>query len=225
MTLLAPLTPELLAAFVPGLGDVNFMPLMARSRVSHVPPPLNLFDFRVDGLYPVMAPHWESPKTEERLYLWVDTRLSSVMGIVFGQKMEWGEAVLDGLFGFAALFFIVEMASLIAGVQLSRSITGAVHELYQGTQRVREGDFGYRVPVKGNDQLAELTSSFNTMTENLGRLIVVAKEKERLESELEIAREVQFNLFPKERARRKDAGAARVSASRRAWSPATTTTS
>ena len=35
------------------------------------------------------------------------------------------------------------------------------------------------------------------MTENLSRLIVVAKEKERLESELEIAREVQSNLFPK----------------------------
>jgi sigma-B regulation protein RsbU (phosphoserine phosphatase) len=52
--------------------------------------------------------------------------------------------------------------------------------------------------VQGNDQLAELGASFNTMTENLGRLIVVAKEKERLESELEIAREVQNQLFPKD---------------------------
>jgi sigma-B regulation protein RsbU (phosphoserine phosphatase) len=197
VTLVAPLTSEVLAGFVPGLGDVNFRPLMGGGRKSHVPPPVNAFDFRVAGLYPVMAPHWESPKKEERLYLWVDTRLSSVMGIVFGQKLEWGEAVLDGLIGFAALFFIVELASLVAGVQLSRSITGAVHELYEGTQHVKEGDFAYRVPVKGSDQLAELTSSFNTMTENLSRLIVVAKEKERLESELEIAREVQSNLFPK----------------------------
>ena len=52
--------------------------------------------------------------------------------------------------------------------------------------------------MKGNDQLAELGTSFNTMTENLGRLIVVAKEKERLESELAIAREVQNQLFPKD---------------------------
>src|ERR1700759_3475403 len=36
------------------------------------------------------------------------------------------------------------------------------------------------------------------MTSNLGRLIVVAKEKERLESELAIAREVQNQLFPKD---------------------------
>ena len=42
--------------------------------------------------------------------------------------------------------FLVELASLVAGVQLSRSITGAVHELYEGTQHVKEGDFDYRVP-------------------------------------------------------------------------------
>src|SRR5260370_36240713 len=36
------------------------------------------------------------------------------------------------------------------------------------------------------------------MTENLERLIVVAKEKERLESELAIARDVQNQLFPKD---------------------------
>jgi sigma-B regulation protein RsbU (phosphoserine phosphatase) len=45
---------------------------------------------------------------------------------------------------------------LVAGVQLSRSMTGAVHELYEGTEHVKEGDFSYRIPVKGNDQLAEL---------------------------------------------------------------------
>ena len=63
---------------------------------------------------------------------------------------------------------------------------------------MREGDFSYRIPVKGTDQIAELGGSFNTMTENLGRLIVVAKEKERLESELAIARDVQNQLFPKD---------------------------
>jgi sigma-B regulation protein RsbU (phosphoserine phosphatase) len=204
VTALSPLTPELLGGLVPGLGDATFRPIMGHAPQSHVAPPVNALDFRVNGLYPVVAPHWESPKKEDRLYLWVDTRLSSVMGIVFGQKLEWGEAVLDGLIGFAVLFFIVELASLVAGVKLSRSITGAVHELYEGTHHVMDGDFGYRVPVKGSDQLAELTSSFNTMTENLGRLIVVAKEKERLESELEIAREVQSNLFPKNAPRAKN---------------------
>jgi sigma-B regulation protein RsbU (phosphoserine phosphatase) len=51
--------------------------------------------------------------------------------------------------------------------------------------------------VEGNDQLAELGRSFNGMTENLERLIVIEKEQERLKSEIAIAREVQSQLFPR----------------------------
>jgi sigma-B regulation protein RsbU (phosphoserine phosphatase) len=43
-----------------------------------------------------------------------------------------------------------------------------------------------------------VTQSFNQMTVNLERLLVVEKEKERLQTELEIAREVQGQLYPKE---------------------------
>ena len=50
------------------------------------------------------------------------------------------------------------------------------------------------IVVSGRDQLGELAHSFNQMTENLERLLVVAKEKERLQSEIEIAREVQMQV-------------------------------
>jgi sigma-B regulation protein RsbU (phosphoserine phosphatase) len=60
-----------------------------------------------------------------------------------------------------------------------------------------EGDFSHRTAIKGNDQLADLSRSFNRMTENLERLLRVEKEKERLQSEVEIAREVQNQLYPK----------------------------
>jgi phosphoserine phosphatase RsbU/P len=198
VTVVAPITHELLADMVPGLGDINFTPLMGHVRQSHLPPPLNFADLPVSWAYPVDIPHWNSPQQHSRLLLVVETRLSAVLGIVFGQKMNWGEAALAFCAVFSVIFLIVELASLLAGIQLSRTITGAVHEMYEGTQHVKEGDFSYRVPVKGNDQLAELTSSFNNMTQHLGRLLVVAKEKERLESELTIAREVQDQLFPKD---------------------------
>jgi sigma-B regulation protein RsbU (phosphoserine phosphatase) len=83
------------------------------------------------------------------------------------------------------------------GLSMTRTITGAVHRLYEGTQKVMEGNFSYRIEVKGKDQLADLSESFNRMTENLERLLVVAKEKERLQSEVEIAREVQSQLYPR----------------------------
>jgi sigma-B regulation protein RsbU (phosphoserine phosphatase) len=198
VTVLAPITHDVLADLVPGLGDINYTPLMGHIRTSHVPAPTNSFDFQLSGVYPVQIPSWNSPRSQYDLLLLVDTRLSAVLGIVFGQKMDWSQIALTILLAVSILFLIIEILSLLFGIQLSRTITGAVHELYLGTQHVKEGDFAYRVPVKGSDQLADLTSSFNTMTQNLGRLIVVAKEKERLESELAIAREVQDQLFPKD---------------------------
>jgi sigma-B regulation protein RsbU (phosphoserine phosphatase) len=202
----APVTHELLASLVPNLGDVNYTPVMGHIQKTHVPPPSNLFDFGITGwVFPVTVPTWESPEGYRELYLTVDTRLSGVLKILFGQKntgfnrnLSWGEVALAVFLLVAILFLLLELISLVAGIQLSRSITGAVHELYEGTLHVKKYDFLYRVPVKGSDQLAELTNSFNSMTANLGRLIEVAKEKERLESELTIAREVQDQLFPKD---------------------------
>ncbi len=197
VTAFAPVTRELLTDLVPGLGDVAFAPLMGPARESHVPPSKNIFDFPLRGFYAVDVRYWNDPHQHRGLILLVDTRISAVLGTVF-QKLDWAELALGAFVVVTIIFLLVELVSLVAGVQLSRSITGAVHELYEATQRVKEGDFTYRIPVKGSDQLAELGSSFNTMTENLGRLIIVAKEKERLESELEIAREVQNQLFPKD---------------------------
>jgi sigma-B regulation protein RsbU (phosphoserine phosphatase) len=197
VTVAAPITHDVLAGLVPGLGDVNFLPVMASPQRSLIPAPRNAFDFQISGAIPMEVPYWESPKKTKQLLLVVDTRLSAVLSLVF-QQGDWADKTLTLFIAVTALFLVVEIISLIAGIRLSRTITGAVHELYEGTQHVKEADFSYRIPVQGNDQLAELTQSFNTMTENLGKLIVVAKEKERLESELAIAREVQNQLFPKD---------------------------
>jgi sigma-B regulation protein RsbU (phosphoserine phosphatase) len=200
VTIVVPVTHERLAKLVPDIGDVSFTNLMGHLRTSHVPPPANFLDLGLTGAYPMEVPAWESPGSKTGVLMTVDTRLSAVLGIVFGQRQasEYGSIMFTVFIVVSVLFLIVELASLVAGISLSRTITGAVHEMYRGTQHVKEGDFSYRIPVKGNDQLAEMCTSFNTMAENLGRLIVVAKEKERLESELAIAREVQNQLFPKD---------------------------
>jgi HAMP domain-containing protein len=173
VTVVAPITQDLLSTLVSGLGDVNYVPLHESSLVvvpgqthkSHIPAARNSLDFPLTGFYPIEIPTWESPNAKRQLVLTVSTRISAVLGTVF-QKLDWAEMALTGFIVVGILFFIVEMASLVAGVQLSRSITGAVHEIYEGTQHVKDGDFSYRIPVKGNDQLAELGSSFNTMTAN-----------------------------------------------------------
>ena len=199
VTILAPITAELLAGLVPGIGNVNFIGKIDDADRSQLPPPVSAFDLKVSFPYPVYVPSWENPNAPpQRLFFVVETRYSAVLSIVFGQKADWSELAMTLLITLIGIFVIVEAVSLWAGIKVTRTITGAVHELYEGTQHVQLGDFAYRIPVQGADQIAELATSFNSMTENLGRLIVVAKEKERLESELAIARDVQDQLFPKD---------------------------
>jgi phosphoserine phosphatase RsbU/P len=197
ITLVAPLTHDLLSRLIPGLGDVDLIPYTARSAKSRLPAKQNPFDMEVSFPYPVQLESWGSPQSTENGILLVDTRFSAVLGTIFGQRLEWADIAMGVFVTVAVMFLLVELASLYFGVRLSRTMTGAVDELYQATLRVKEGDFSYRIPVSGGDQLAELGASFNTMTGNLGRLISVAKENERLQSELEIAREVQAQLFPR----------------------------
>ena len=142
---------------------------------------------------------WNHPeKKDEELFIAVRSRMSAVLLQVFNHK-DVAQNTLEGFLiaGFG-IFVLVEIVSVVIGIGMTRTITGAVHRLYEGTQRVIAGDFSHRIEVTGNDQLAELSHSFNRMTEHLEQLLVVAKEKERLESEIEIAREVQSQLFPRE---------------------------
>jgi sigma-B regulation protein RsbU (phosphoserine phosphatase) len=95
------------------------------------------------------------------------------------------------------VFLLVSAASVFWSARLTRSITRAVHDLYDGTRQVAAGNLAHRTPVRGTDQLSELASSFNGMTERVQQLIVEVGEKKKLESELEIARQVQLQQFPK----------------------------
>jgi phosphoserine phosphatase RsbU/P len=200
-TIVRPVTGELLANLVPKLGIVYVNQYVSPQADARVPEAVSTFDVNVSGWYNLEVSTWNSPADQVECQLVIDSRLSTVLGIIFAQKVGKGgttDAMHDWFLAAFGLFLLAEMASLWAGVKISRTMTGAVHELYEGTQHVKEGDFKYRIPVKGDDQLADLSNSFNTMTENLGNLVVVAQEKERLQSELEIAREVQNQLFPRD---------------------------
>jgi sigma-B regulation protein RsbU (phosphoserine phosphatase) len=94
------------------------------------------------------------------------------------------------------VFAIIELLALWMAIRLSRTITASVADLYRATQHIDSGDLNYRIGVTRNDQLAELSRSFNTMTGSLQRLLQEQKEKERLQNEISIAQEVQANLFP-----------------------------
>ena len=100
------------------------------------------------------------------------------------------------LLAIGVMFLTIEAVALVMGFALGKSITGAVHELFTGTERVRRGDFSHRIQVETQDQFGELAGSFNAMTESIADLLEQAKEKRRLEEELRIARDSQMSLLP-----------------------------
>jgi sigma-B regulation protein RsbU (phosphoserine phosphatase) len=108
----------------------------------------------------------------------------------------FGQGLLLVLFIIGALFFIIEVMALLAGFALAKSLTGSVHQLFAGTERVRQGDFTHKIEVSSEDQLGELAGSFNSMTASIEDLLRQAAEKKRLEEELRIAHEIQMSLLP-----------------------------
>jgi phosphoserine phosphatase RsbU/P len=199
--ILAPLTRHVLDGLVSDLGEITFVggrpsaPPLARG--GRVPPAASRFDIAVSWVSVVPVALWEQPGASQSVPLGVISRPSAVLRALFNERISTQDVWVTFFLVIAVLFLVFELIALVIGVSMTRTITGAVHGLYEGTRRVMRGDFSHRIEVRGSDQLADLGRSFNRMTENLERLLRIEKEQERLQAELEIAREVQSQLYPK----------------------------
>jgi serine phosphatase RsbU (regulator of sigma subunit) len=105
-----------------------------------------------------------------------------------------GVGVVAALIGL--LLLIVQTSALVMGTALARTITSAIHELFAGTERVQQGDFTHRIRIESRDQLGDLAESFNRMSASIEHLLHVQREKQRLDDELRIARDIQKSLLP-----------------------------
>lgn len=139
---------------------------------------------------------WNSGEASET-FLVGSVRLSTLYARLSVSLQQWADIVRILLTILAIVFGIIVLIALLIGIRLTRTITRSVANLDEATQHINRGDFSYRIQVKERDQLATLQVAFNSMTESLEKLIAEQKEKERLQSELAIAQEVQAQLFPK----------------------------
>lgn len=203
---LAPVSRDVLEQIIPGIGVLNLVTTLSEdSRVNSgsagsLPPAYNgwnWLDFPVTWINSIPFRTWENPESSNTALLSVKTRPSAVLGAVFSNGIEFGQVALILFAVVAGSLLLVWLGSIIIGISLTRSITGAVHRLYEGTLQIAKGNFAWRIPVKGNDQLADLGRSFNEMSTRIEQLVLIAREKERLDSEVEIASEVQTQLFPR----------------------------
>jgi len=138
---------------------------------------------RVDLLRPVLAVF--------------NARPSRLNAKIFASLGELKETYLTFFILVVILFVVIEIAAFVTGVILTRQITKAINDLYLATQFVQAGDWAYRVRVERRDQLGALATSFNRMTTSIGSLMQEQAQRQRLESEISIAREVQEHLLPR----------------------------
>jgi len=99
----------------------------------------------------------------------------SVLGLFGGSSPEEiflvnvNQAILIGALVTVAI-------ALILGGILAYSLTRQLRELTAATERVADGEFGYQVEVRSNDELGELARSFNKMSTDLERSTRVRKQ-------------------------------------------------
>jgi phosphoserine phosphatase RsbU/P len=147
---------------------------------------------------PMNYRQWESGE-ESRLVVQFGVGPAAVFRYLSGpavQGITFGQVLLILLAVIGVMFFIIQAAAFLVGLTLARSITGSVHSLFAGTERLRRGDFSHKISVRSRDQLGELAASFNSMSASIEDLLEQKAEKERLEEELRIARSIQMSLLP-----------------------------
>jgi phosphoserine phosphatase RsbU/P len=211
MILTQPLTPDLLDQVGRGIGPVGIYLLAVEgaagpgrdisvsSKTAELPPPVNVLDQTVSGRSALNFVLW-SPASETRrerpVAVLATARIVSLNRQLLATIGELSSIYVTGFKAVALVFLVIGALGLVIGGRLTHSITSTVDRLNVATERVKAGDFSYRTNIRAEDQLSALGKAFDGMTASVERLLREAEEKSRLESELEIAQEVQKALFP-----------------------------
>ncbi|HEX8411751.1 MAG TPA: SpoIIE family protein phosphatase, partial [Thermoanaerobaculia bacterium] len=144
---------------------------------------------------------WDDGVSEpdQRLFTLIANPPRNLLNYYFGPSGgRYFDILLTVIMTLAAMLMIMyAIAALFASV-LIFSISRAVNRIEKGTRAVERGDFTYRIRMKRHNQLGAMAQSFDSMTASIASLLASVSEKERLQSEIEIAATIQRNLLPKE---------------------------
>ena len=133
---------------------------------------------------------------QENLSAMLNADAETVYNRVVYSDAEIDAVAWGALLTIAFLLFDIYAVATIMALYMIVSLSWAVNRLSKATDSVQQGDFSTRIPVRRKDQLGQMQRSFNQMTASLEELVTTAAQKESLEKELAVARELQQNLLP-----------------------------
>lgn len=142
---------------------------------------------------------WETGQPDESMRLWtfIWNPWRNLVEFYFGGS-QYAQIVLATIASIAGSLLLIYLPATLLAIVLIFSISRAVNRIEKGTHAVERGDFSYRIRMKPRNQLGQMAQSFDRMTESISTLLVKVAEKERLQSEIDIAASIQRNLLPRE---------------------------
>ncbi|MDX1584818.1 MAG: HAMP domain-containing protein, partial [Thermoanaerobaculia bacterium] len=140
---------------------------------------------------------WETGEETDRVLLFaILNPYSNLFNFYLGSS-RYLDILLGTIFGLALSLLLVYGFAALLAIGLIFSITRAINRIEKGTNAVERGDFSYRINMARRNQLGDLAQSFDRMTASISSLLESVAEKERLQSEIAIAADIQQNLLPK----------------------------
>jgi serine phosphatase RsbU (regulator of sigma subunit)/HAMP domain-containing protein len=135
---------------------------------------------------------------KQTILVTIRVNISTILRELFSEKNPLSIVVMASLLSLALLMFFLETFVVIFGVRITTGITSAVKALHRGTRRIAEGDLDTKIIIPSEDELGDLATSFNVMADAVKKGREEAIERERLERELDTARQIQEKLLPHE---------------------------
>lgn len=128
------------------------------------------FDTPYKNIYTVVA----QPKVKVLAYLYQFVQRTIIIGLI------------------AVIFSFFIMTKIIQKV-----IAKPLEEIKKATTSIADGNFDVKIKLDTLDEVGELASSFNKMSEEISSLLDEKIEKTKMENELNISATVQNNILPK----------------------------
>lgn len=110
------------------------------------------------------------------------------------------QQIISVIFKYMAMLILCLALVVLIGGWMSNEIVKPLKRLKKGARKIGKGDLSVRFMVESSDEVGELAATFNKMTHSLqdyiDNLAKTTKEKEKIHSELTIAKKIQRSMLP-----------------------------
>jgi len=151
--------------------------------------------FSVLGVHFIRPIDWDTGSAVSARPILISVPMKVLFIQLFSQSSR---IIMILLYVLGGIYLLTVLISIIAGAKIARGITRSINDIYRASELVQKGEFDFRIQSGRNDQLEIMADSFNELSAGIRHLMGEVSRRERLEKELEIAREVQAQLLPQE---------------------------